>query len=120
MFGNFVRNISEKLRDHRIKRYEKKLGKIRPDLMAKWYDEIEQKLANEYNEELERLGDKIYQLNSDVKDLSIKAQKAEAKYEEIKEERQELQEKIERLNEERGKLKTEKNQLKLEVKAANA
>lgn len=99
--------LSGFLRRYKMKRFEKKLQKWRPDLINTWKDNIEQKFQKEYNEEIEKLNDQVFDLNKEVRELTHKLGHMTGRYEALKEREDTLLGRVEKLNEKQGKLITE-------------
>lgn len=113
--------LKEFFLDRKIKRFENKMKEMKPLLLSKWYDQQEEAIRKEYEEEMERLSNQIYSLQSDLKDSRRNAEYYKGKYEGVIETqdkvREQLISKVESNATDKGKLKQEVKQLKDEVKS---
>lgn len=111
-----MESLSNKLRDWQLKRFEKKMKELKPQLLSNWHDSLEEQIRKEYEDELEKLGDQIYDLNRDLKELRNSRDYYKGKYEGVVEMQDKVQDKlinkIERSGTAKGQLKQEVKQLK--------
>ena len=114
-----MESLLDKLGDWRLKRFEKQMKELKPQLLSKWHDSLEEQIRAEYEEELEKLSDQVYELNRDIKELRNSRDYYKGKYEGVVEMQDKVQDKlinkIEQSGTAKGQLKQEVKQLKEEV-----
>lgn len=108
-----MESLIEKFNNWKLKRFEKKMKELKPQLLSKWHDALEEQIRSEYEEELEKLGDQVYELNRDIKELRNSRDYYKGKYEGVVEMQDKVQDKLINKIEQSG---TAKGQLKQEVK----
>jgi len=103
----------------RLKRFEKRMKKLKPDLLLSWYDTQEESIRKEYDDEMERLHDEIQNLKEELKESRKKSDFWKGKYEGVSETQDKINEqlitKIETSSVDKGKLKEQVKQLKDEI-----
>lgn len=108
--------VSEKIQSSVLKKRMDKMDKWKPGIIASIREEVENKCQKEYNEEIERLNDEVYELKHINNELSRNANKYRAKFEEYKELYEKLldkhEAKIETLGETKEQLNVAKDNLK--------
>ena len=76
-----MNNLLDKLNDRKLKRFEKKMRKTKPQLLSKWYAQLDESIHAEYEEEMERLQDQIQDLSRKLKDAQNSRDYYKGKYE---------------------------------------
>lgn len=107
--------FSNYLYGKKLKRQERLIKEWKPNLTNRWRSKIEEEIRLEYEEELERLGDKIYALNSEISSLVYKKNIYKAKYEASCETQDKLLNKVEKTSTRTGELKKEVKVLNTEL-----
>ena len=118
-----MKEISEFFNNLKIKHFEAKMKKLKPQLLLSWYDTQEENIRKEYEEEMEKLHDEIYELKQDLAESKRNASLWQGKYEGVIETQDKVREqlitKVESNAEGKGKLKEQVKQLKDENKEVN-
>lgn len=108
--------MRERFVSWRLTKFEKKMKKLKPQLLSKWYDQQEEKIRLEYEEELDKSHMEVYELNQTVTKLSKERDNYKGKYEALCEQQDKLLNKIEEANATKGELKQNTKQLQQENK----
>lgn len=107
------------LEDWHLRRFEKKMKRMKPKLLEKWYnsqyEEIESRLEKEYSEELDRAHTNEWDLSNKLKSSNRERDEYKHKYEAIQETQDKLIEKVAKTSQDKGQFKQEVKQLKEEV-----
>lgn len=114
--GDSSKMVSERIHDFVIKRRMKKVDKWKPGILASMREQVENKCQMEYNEEIERLNDDIYEKQHIINEVSRSSSKYKAKYEEYKELYEKLLEKHEQKAEKLGETKEKLNATEADLK----
>lgn len=119
-FKDVFRELKIKIDDFNLKRFEKKMKRLRPELLSFWYEEQEEKIRKEYEEEFETLQFELYEARKNLSESKKNTDYWKGKYEGVSEiqdkVREQLITKIETSSVDKGKLKEQVKQLKEEQK----
>jgi len=117
---NFFRELRLRISDRSIKRFEKKMKRLKPELLLSWYEDQEEKIRKEYEEELENLQYDLYETKKKLSESKKNTDYWKGKYEGVSETQDKVREqlitKIETSSVDKGKLKEQVKQLKEEAK----
>lgn len=102
LIGEKSSMVTEKIHQFRLKRRMNKMDKWKPGIIASMREEVENKCHAEYEKELERLGDEVYELRHINNELSRTSIKNKAKADEYKELYEKLLDKHEQKTEDLG------------------
>jgi hypothetical protein len=83
--GEKITMMSEKFNKAILKRRMNKMDKWKPGIIASMREEAENRCQKEYNEEIEKLNDEIYELKHLTRTQASDVNKYKAKFEEYKE-----------------------------------
>lgn len=108
-----MNEFMNKLEHHRIKRFEKKMKELKPQLLSKWYSQLDDSIHKEYEEEMAKLHNQIFDLTQQLKETRNSRDYYKGKYEGVVEMQDKVQDKLINKIEQSG---TAKGQLKQEVK----
>lgn len=105
----------QKFYEWKLKRFEKKMKKLKPELLNRWYDKQEEQIRKEFEEELDRTHGEVYLKTQTIKELTKERDSYKYKYEAIVETQDKLLNKVEKVNTDKGQLKQEVKQVKQEL-----
>lgn len=119
-----MKGLGELLHNWKVILFEKRMKKMKPQLINRWYSSLEEQIRKEYEEELDKRGDQIYRLNQELKSLRNSRDYFKGKYEGVVEMQDKVQDKlinkIEQSGTVKGQLRQEVKQLKEEVATMEA
>ena len=117
-------DLIEEFSKRKIKRFEKKMREMKPHLLNRWYEDQDERIRQEYEEEMDKRDATIYQLQRDLKEARNSRDYYKGKYEGVVEIQDKVQDKlinkIEKQGTTQGQLKQEVKQLKEEVASLEA
>lgn len=116
--GDRGKMVSEKIHEYVIKRRMNKMDKWKPGVLASMREQVENKCQAEYNDEIEKLHDEIFDLKHVNNELSRSSNKYKAKFEEYKELYDKLLEKHEAKTEKLGETKEQLKAAEEDLKEA--
>lgn len=114
--GDERRMISLRFQDFIRRRRMNKMDKWKPGIIASMREAVENKCQLEYNEEIEKLNDEIFDLKHINNEVSRSSSKYKAKYEEYKELYEKLLDKHEAKTEALGETKEKLNATEADLK----
>lgn len=106
------------LGEYLSKRREKKIYKWKPELIKRWRESIEENIRKEYVDEIEKLGDELFNKNQELNTVRKDRDKWKHRYEESQEVRDKLLDKVEKTSTKAGVLRNEVKALNDELKEA--
>ena len=105
--------------DKKLKRFEKKMKLLKPEILLSWYETQENSIRLEYEEEIEKLQDELFDTKQKLLESRKNSDFWKGKYEGVTETQDKVREqlitKIETSSVDKGKLKEQVKQLKDEV-----
>lgn len=117
-------DLMKMFEDRKLRKFERKMREMKPHLLNKWYEDQDEKIRQEYEEEMDRRDATIYQLQRDLKEVRNSRDYFKGKYEGVVEIQDKVQDKlinkIEKQSTTQGQLKQEVKQLKEEVASLEA
>ena len=115
-----MKSIISWINEFKLKRFENKLRKLKPQILLRWYEGQENEIRDEYAEEMEKLHDEIFDLKQQLAESKRNANLWQGKYEGVIETQDKVREqlitKVEANAEGKGKLKEQVKQLKDDIK----
>lgn len=112
---NWIARIRANAYDRQLKKREKLIKKWKPTLVDRWKSNIEKTVHEEYEEELEKLGDEIYCLKSDLAGAVKERDYHKSRYEASCDVQDKLLNKVEKTSTKTGELRKEVKQLNNEL-----
>lgn len=105
--------------DRKLKRFEKKMKLLKPEILLSWYETQENSIRLEYEEEIEKLQDELFDTKQKLLESRKNSDFWKGKYEGVTETQDKVREqlitKIETSSVDKGKLKEQVKQLKDEA-----